>query len=165
MNHSTLITVLLSSIMLFCNGLSMAENFDSDDGCVNKAIERIEKIRALPEKQFIETLDGQQVDLKEFFRQCWNNWPHCCLFHKFYYWDSEVIETISESSKGRIKHKVRIYCNCLSMARNDRTNPDKTHGDVAEFYDENEVFMGIAVYMGMGKYCSLPYSGYDKGIE
>ena len=165
MNHSKLITVLLLSIVLFCNGLSIAEDQNRDGECVKKAIKRIEEIRALPEKRFIETLDGQQVDLNEFFRRCSKNWPHCSLYHKFYYWDYEVIETISESSKGRIKHKVRIYCNCLSIARDDKTKPDKKYGDVAEFYDENEVFMGIAVYMGMGKYCSLPHSGYNEDIE
>jgi hypothetical protein len=165
MNHSKPITVLLSSIMLFCSDLSIAEDHNRDARDVKKAIERIEEIRKLPEKRFIETLDGQQVELNEFFRRCLKNWPHCSLYHKFYYWDSEVIETISDSSKGRIKHKVRIYCNCLSMARDDKTNPDKTHGDVAEFYDENEVFMGIAVYMGMGRYFSLPHSEYNKDKE
>jgi hypothetical protein len=41
-------------------------------------------------------------------------------------------------------------------------DPLKTHGDVAEFYDAEGNFMGIAVYMGKGKYCSLPYGGYQR---
>jgi hypothetical protein len=42
------------------------------------------------------------------------------------------------------------------------SDPLKTHGDVAEFYDQNGNFMGLGVYMGDGKYCALLYGGYQK---
>jgi hypothetical protein len=52
----------------------------------------------------------------------------------------------------------------MSTCYPDRKDPGQTHGDVAEFYDEKEGFMGLAVYMGAGLYCPLPYSGY-KGTD
>ena len=33
---------------------------------------------------------------------------------------------------------------------------------LSEFYDQRGIFMGLAVYMGDGKYCPLPYYGYKK---
>jgi hypothetical protein len=44
----------------------------------------------------------------------------------------------------------------------DKLDPKKIHGDIAEFYDKEGNFMGLSVYMGDGKYCPLPYSGYGK---
>jgi hypothetical protein len=140
----------------------MAEDLPCTQKCIRKAIQRIDEIRNLPEKQFLETLDGQFVDLDYFFCCCLKNWPHCCLFSKFYYWKNEVIKTVSVSSEGFKQHKIKIYTNCLSTFCKDKLDPGKTHGDVAEFYDEHGVFMGIAVYMGMGKYCSIPHSEYLK---
>ena len=52
--------------------------------------------------------------------------------------------------------------NCLSTFCPESCDPRKTHGDVAEFYDQKGTFMGLAVYMGNGEYCSLPYDGYKK---
>ena len=63
--------------------------------CLDQAIKRIIEIRSLPQKKFLDTLDGRRVLLNEF-------------------------------------------------------------------YDQRGNFMGIAVYMGDGKYCSLPFSGYKK---
>ena len=60
------------------------------------------------------------------------------------------------------RHKVRMYNNCLSTFCPNRVDPQKTHGDVAEYYDEYGTFMGLSVYLGMGKYCSLPFSGYKE---
>ena len=130
--------------------------------CLPKAVERIEEIRSLPEKKYLHTLDNQQVELKEFFIHCCKNWPHCDLYSKFYYWKSEIKTINSKCSEGSKKHRIRMYCNCLSTYCPNTVKPEKTHGDVAEYYDENGVFMGLSVYMGMGKYCSLPYSGYGK---
>jgi hypothetical protein len=149
--------VLLS---LFIIGSVTAEESNQQTDCLQKAIKRIEEIRMLPEKKYIHTLDGQQVELIQFFIQCCKNWPYCDLYTKFYYWKSEIKFISSESSLGPKKHKIRMYCNCLSTFCPNTVNPEKTHGDVAEYYDENGVFMGLSVYMGMGKYFSLPYSGY-----
>jgi len=112
--------------------------------------------------KFIETLDGQSVFLNEFYDKSHYLWPHCSLFKKFYYWQSEIREVVSNSESGPIKHKIRCYNDCFSSFCSDRYDPRKTHGDVAEFYNQRGNFMGIAVYMGDGKYCSLPFSGFKK---
>ena len=122
----------------------------------------IEKIRSLPELEYLHTLDGRNVSLEEFFMQCLKNWPHCALYRKFYYWQNEIIEIESKGTKGRITHKIRCYYNCVSTCYRDRSDPGRTHGDVAEFYDQTGAFMGLAVYTGDGLYCPLPYSGYKK---
>ena len=154
--------VLLVLLSIYIIGTVIAEENNQQEDCLQKAIKRIEEIRSLPEKINIHTLDGQQIELKEFFAQCCKNWPYCNLNPKFYYWESEIKNIISKSSSGPKNHKIRMYCNCLSSFCPNTVRPDKTHGDVAEFYDEQGIFMGLAVYVGMGKYCSLPYSGYKE---
>ena len=57
--------------------------------------------------------------------------------------------------RGPVSHRVRIYHNILHTCRPDYRDPLRTHGDVAEFYDEAGRFMGLAVYMGQGLYCPL----------
>jgi hypothetical protein len=61
-----------------------------------------------------------------------------------------------------VEDNVRYYCNCLSTFCPESCDPRKIHGDVAEFYDQRGKFMDIAVYMGDGKYCPLPYDVYKK---
>jgi hypothetical protein len=39
----------------------------------------------------------------------------------------------------------------------DYVDPVRTHGDVAEFYDAQGRFMGLAVCMGNGLYLPLPF--------
>ena len=126
------------------------------------AVERIKEIRSLPEKKFLQTLDGQYVLLHEFHTKCLCLFPSCILFEKFYYWKSEIREVVSHTANGEIKHKIRYYRSCLSRLCPTFSDPHKTHGDVAEFYDQKGKFMGLAVYMGNGKYCSLPFSGYER---
>jgi len=145
-------------------GTVNAEESNRRKECLQKAIKRVEEIRLLPEKKYINTLDGQQIILEEFFMCCSKKWPHCVLFHKFYYWESEIKTINSKCATGIKRHKVRMYWNCLSTFCPSRVNPEKTHGDVVEYYDEQGIFMGLSVYVGMGKYCSLPFSGY-KGIQ
>lgn len=128
--------------------------------CLDKAVERIQEIRSLPDRKYLHTLDGQNVLLNEFYAKCLYLFPQCCLFGKFHYWQSEIREVVSNTKSGVIKHKIRCYHNCLSTFCPESCDPRKTHGDVAEFYDDNGDFMGLAVYMGDGKYCSLPYDGY-----
>ena len=154
------IVILLLLLVLSFVGTATAEDSIGQKDCLQKAIKRVEEIRLLPEKQFLRTLDNQQVELKEFFLRCCKNWPHCNLYSKFYYWKSEIKTINSKCSGGSKNHKIRMYINCLSTYCPNTIKPEKTHGDVAEYYDENGVFMGLSVYMGMGKYYSLPYSGY-----
>ena len=130
--------------------------------CLDQAVRRIIEIRSLPELKILSTLDGQSVLLDEFYGKSLSLFPKCSLYTKFYYWQSEIREVVSNTENGMIKHKIKCYNNCLSTFCPNSCDPRKTHGDVAEFYDQVGKFMGIAVYMGNGKYCSLPFSGYKK---
>ena len=155
----SIIILILLFVLSFVDTVTAEDSIRQKD-CLQKAMKRIEEIRSLPEKKYLCTLDNQQVELKEFFFRCCNNWYFCNLYSKFYYWKSEIKTINSKCSVGYKKHKIRMYWNCLSTYCPNTIKPEKTHGDVAEYYDENGVFMGLSVYMGMGKYCSLPYSGY-----
>ena len=130
--------------------------------CTNQAVKRIMEIRSLPEMNYLHTLDDQYVLLDEFYTKSHSLFPQCCLFRKFYYWNSEVREVFSNTRSGMVQHKIRCYHNCLSTYCPHRCDPRKTHGDVAEFYDQKGNFMGLAVYSGDGKYCALPYDGYQQ---
>ena len=154
-----LLLIIFSFSLLL--GTVSAEESNGKKDCMIEAIKKVEEIRLLREKDYINTLDGQKVDLKEFFICCSKNWPHCYLYPKFYYWKSEIKTINSKCSTGIKTHKVRMYWNCMSTYCPNKVNPEKSHGDVAEFYDENGIFMGLSVYVGMGKYCSLPFSGYS----
>lgn len=129
---------------------------------LGEAVRRIIEIRSLPDMKYLYTLDGQHVLLAGFYAKCHSLFPQCCLFEKFYYWQNEIRTVVSNTENGAIKHKIRCYYNCLSTFCPKSCDPRKTHGDVAEFYDQSGKFMGLAVYMGVGKYCSLPYDGYKK---
>ena len=155
----SIIILILLFVLSFVDTVTAEDSIRQKD-CLQKAMKRIEEIRSLPEKNYLCTLDNQQVELKEFFFRCCKNWYFCNLYSKFYYWKSEIKTINSKCSVGYKKHKIRMYCNCLSTYCPNTIKPEKTHGDVAEYYDENGVFMGLSVYMGMGKYYSLPYSGY-----
>ena len=140
--------------------LLFSEDNKQPVNCIDQAIKRIKEIRSLPEMQFLDTLDGQSVLLSEFYDKSLRLFPQCSLFTKFYYWQSEIREVVSNTESGHIKHKIRCYNDCFSSFCPDSCDPRKTHGDVAEFYNQSGNFMGIAVYVGDGKYCSLPFSGY-----
>ncbi len=155
-------TFLITNFLLLAPHILLSEKNEEPYNCKNRAIERIEEIRSLPRMKYLNTLDGQNVLLNEFYCKCQNLFPQCSLFEKFYYWQSEIREEVSKSKNGLIKHKIRIYHNCFSAFCPETGDPLKTHGDVAEFYDHKGNFMGLAVYMGEGKYCPLPYEGYKK---
>ena len=121
--------------------------------CVDKAFKRIREIQSLPEMKYLNTLDGQTVLLNEFYDKCLLLFPKCSLYRKFYYWQSEIREVASSTQNGLIKHKIRSYYNCISASCPERCDPRKTHGDVAEFYDQQGNFMGLAVHVKDGKYC------------
>ena len=121
------------------------------------------RIREAPEKKYLRTLDGQEVKLQEFFSQCRDQAPDCVLFEKFYLWNNEIRQVVSRAEKGPVEHRIKAYYNPLSICRPQRVRPGRTHGDVAEFYHTTGRFMGLAVYMGQGKYYLLHYKGY-KGL-
>lgn len=131
-------------------------------GCVEAAIEKIE---SLPQKEYLLTLDGQNILLEEFFEECFNHQPHCTMYKKYYYWKSEVREISSNSLAGPLAHKVRVYYSPMSECYPKDSDPGKTHGDVAEFYDEEGSFMGLAVYAGEGKYFVINHSGYKRYLR
>ena len=132
------------------------------ENCVHAAAERTNTIKALPVKTHIQTLDGKMVSLEQFFACCQTMYPWCGIFEKFYYWENEIRDVVSDSPNGSVKHKIRCYFNPLSTICPQMCDPLKTHGDIAEFYDTEGNFMGIAVYMGYGKYCPLPYCNYQQ---
>ena len=153
---------IIAIFLLLSPHLLFPDNTKQPGSCLDKAVARIKAIRSLPEMKYLHTLDGQNIFLNEFYSKCLYLFPQCCLFNKFYYWQSEIREMVSVTKNVPIKHKIRCYYNCLSTFYPESCDPQKTHGDVAEFYDGNGKFMGLAVYMGDGKYCSLPYNGYRK---
>jgi hypothetical protein len=71
----------------------------------------------------------------------------------------------SLTQDGQITHTIRCYYNALSTCCPHIHDPLKTHGDVAEYYDGRGHFMGLAVYMGNGEYCALPYHGYQTRVS
>ncbi len=113
----------------------------------------------------LPTLDGQCVPLAPLFDACKALWPECVLYPKFYLWEREVREITSDSDRGPVRHRVRIYHNILHTCRPEYNDPLRTHGDVAEFYDESGGFMGLAVYMGQGLYCPLAAPGSKARID
>ena len=149
---------IIPTFWLGCAGV-IPQKKHSPEECVERLDE---SLRAAPIKAYLVTLDNQHVPLQEFFSSCARNYPYCVLYSKFYWWENEIKEIVSKADSGVITHKIRVYYNLLSSCYPERVHPLRTHGDVAEFYDENGQFMGLAVYMGQGYYCPLPYSKYEK---
>ena len=157
-----IIVFFITLFFLLSPRMSFSEDNEQPHDCLDRAFKRIIEIRSLPEIKYLNTLDDQYVLLDEFYNKCLRLYPLCCLFKKFYYWESEIREVVSNTPNGSIKHKIRCYNNCLSTFCPESCDPRKTHGDVAEFYNQKGEFIGLSVYMGNGKYCSLPYDGYKK---
>jgi hypothetical protein len=147
---------MLSLFLVSCD-LSFAKSKPSIDDCIYRLATKME---SKPIQTHITTLDGQNVDLDYFFRLCRSHSPPCSLPDKCYYWKHEVKLVTSKSRSGLVKHKIRIYYNYLSTCRPDISDPKKIYGDIAEFYDKNGEFMGMAIYLGDGLYLPLPYVKY-----
>jgi hypothetical protein len=143
--------------LLFCCAHLKATTPKQD--CVDEIANSAE---AAPGENVIVTLDGQLVDLEAFFEMCDQNNPRCSLYKKFHFWQNKIITTDSPSQAGLIRHQIRAYFSPSSICYPERVHPGRIYGDVAEFYDANGEFMGIAVYMGDGNYYPLPFSGYTK---
>lgn len=133
-----------------------------DGPCLARAVEQAHDLRSRPAKPYLRTLDGQDVALEPFYAKCRAMHPWCCLYDKFYYWENDVKTIVSHTPHGAVTHQIRVYHNGLSTFCPQMSDPQKTHGDVAEFYDAQGVFMGLAVYMGNGEYCPLPDSRYQR---
>ena len=154
--------ILIGILIVLFPGSLLAENNKKPYDCMDRADRRIIEIRSLPSRQYLQTLDGQSVLLNEFYAKSLIHFPRCLLYEKFYYWESEIREVVSNTKNGKIRHKIRCYNHCRSTLCPEMRDPLKTHGDVAEFYDPEGNFVGLGIYMGDGKYCALPYGGYNK---
>lgn len=144
-----------------CSGIASPGGSGPED-CLRVAKARLDRT---PPWDCLPTLDGQCVSLKRFYDACSALWPDCVLYEKFYLWDSEVTEIVSYPRRGPVSHRVRMYHNILHTCRPDHHDVQRTHGDVAEFYDEVGRFMGLAVYMGQGVYCPLPLPGRGTAAD
>lgn len=153
---SKLTTVGLISLMVLLATAGCAavvpSRADTPGDCLRTAQARLVQARAW---DCLPTLDGQCVPLAPFFDACADLWPDCVLYPKFYLWEREIKVIISATPRGPVSHRVRIYHNILHTCRPDYHDPLRTHGDVAEFYNEAGYFMGLGVYMGQGLYCPL----------
>jgi hypothetical protein len=158
--YSAAVITLMIMVCSACAGSTVpSDSQPAGEDCIGEVSRRI---REAPEKEYLQTLDGQEIRLQEFFSQCRDRAPECVLFEKFYHWDNEIRQEVSRSDKGTVEHRIRAYYNPLSICQPQRVHPGRTHGDVAEFYDTGGRFMGLAVYMGQGRYFLLHYSGYGN---
>ncbi len=151
-----LLLLLVAFALMGCAGPRGTPGEETPDDCLRVAQERLKQA---PVWECLPTLDGQCVPLASILDACEALWPDCVLYAKFYHWKSEVQAIVSPSPRGPVTHQVRIYHNILHTCRPDYDDPLRTHGDVAEFYDQAGRFMGLAVYMGQGLYSPLSVPG------
>ena len=108
-NLPNCLRVFIISIFLFLTPqILLSEGNKQHYNCLDQAFNRIEEIQSLPLKKYLYTLDGQNVLLKEFYYKCLSLFPQCCIFTKFYYWQSEIREVVSNTKDGMKKHKIRV---------------------------------------------------------
>jgi hypothetical protein len=119
----------------------------------------IQRIRNAPATARLTTLDGRQVPLADLFDRCSRMFPFCVLAETFPHWRREVRQVESRTPGGTVRHPVRIYHNPVSVCSPAASDPGRTLGDVAEIYDPQGGFLGLAVYMGDGQYAPLPVTG------
>jgi hypothetical protein len=154
---------LISAITLCEQSCGPSENSQNSEQCLT---EELDRIKTLPELQYLQTLDGQSLSLEELFAACQGNWSSCGLYEKFYYWHYEVREIVSKTDRGLEKFKVRVYLSSLATCYQVERDPLKLYGDVAEFYNKNGVFLGLAVYAGDGLYRIFPWKkSYGHGVK
>jgi hypothetical protein len=160
MLSKALLFLIIYSMTAFGCAFQSPTSEVSTDECIEQLRMQLEK---KPRQMHLKTLDGQEVLLDEFFMTCLIHAPLCSLPEKFYYWKSSIKTVVSKAGTGTVMHKIRIYYNYLSTCSPDAVDSQKTHGDIAEFYNPKGEFMGLAVYAGSGLYCPLPYSKYGPG--
>ncbi len=128
---------------------------DPPEDCLQVAQNRLDQT---PAWDCLPTLDDQCIPLAPLFALCDALWPDCVVYPKFYLWQSEIKTITSQTPRGPVQHRIRIYHNTLATCRPQYHDPLRTHGDVAEFYDPSGRFMGLGVYMGQGLYVPLGQS-------
>ena len=146
------IIVLMSLVGITGCAGATSSGADPPEDCLRVAQARLDEARAW---DCLPTLDGQCVPLAPLFALCDALWPDCVVYPKFYLWESEVKTITSPTPRGPVEHRVRIYHNILTTCRPEYHDPQRTHGDVAEFYDQAGDFIGLGVYMGQGLYVPL----------
>jgi hypothetical protein len=132
----------------------------SQDECSNCILEKGKELRELPVQRYLDTLDGQKVDLTLFD-------PNL-LPLKFYYWENEVVYQEFAGpppSEKPVKLKVKRYwspaCSCdCGLESSAISDSEATGGDVSELYDIDGQFMGFLIYVSNGQYITLPYEDY-----
>ena len=150
-------TVLSIFMMNFACAQGGTVRRAAGEACLQREIRRL---ASLPEKEVITTLDGQRINLNNFLNTSSLNQPGCSLPYKFYHWPSETKDADSRGRHRTIQHRIRAYYNLTSTCYPEKRETGRVYGDVAEFYDEDLVFMGFAIYVGNGLYCPLPHAGY-----
>ena len=120
--------VFFITVFLFLpSHILFSEDNKQPGDCLDKAVKRMKEIITLPDKKYLQTLDGQNALLKEFHDKCLYLWPQCSLFKKFYYWQSEIREKVVDTKNGVIRHKIRCYNDCISAFCPESCDPKKTH--------------------------------------
>ena len=76
---------LITIFLLLSPQILLSEDNKQPYDCLDQVVKRIEKIRSLPEKKYLHTLDGQKVLLNEFYSKCLFSFPKCSLYRKFYF--------------------------------------------------------------------------------
>jgi hypothetical protein len=146
--------LLIVAIMLSGQSFVSAEDTQKNKQCLTNELSRI---KMLTKREYLLTLDGRYLSLEELFAVCRSSLGLCGLYEKFYYWHNEVREIVSKGQRGPVRHKIRAYFNSMTTCYRVGRDPLKIYGDVAEFYNENGVFMGFAVYKGGGVYAGFPF--------
>lgn len=148
------ITVILLGFLVLSGGF--AELARSEEESQEKLAEyrmcldkRLDDLKLLSEKEAIETLDGKMFPLSVFevFRAID---PRAIPPHKFYYWESEVVERKVGSTST---HLIRIYWSPLSICDPAmKKEKQKKFGDFAEIYNIRNgkpELLGFALYLGL----------------
>ena len=149
-----LVILVAMAVTAGCAGAAALDAEPPAD-CLRVAQARLDQA---PAWDCLPTLDGQCVPLAPLFALCDDIWPDCVVYPKFYLWESEIKTITSQTPRGPVEHRVRIYYNILTTCRPEYQDPLRTHGDVAEFYDPSGRFIGLGVYMGQGLYVPLGQS-------
>ena len=158
------IGIIILGLFSFAWGLEFKPLSPQEKAELDKCIDKTYKVlESKTELRFITGINGERIDLGLFerYEAHYKMW----LPYKFYHWKSEIKEMESNTSHGKVKHKVRVYYNILSTCRPDMLGPEDFLGDVAEIYDEFNRFMGLVLNLGDGQYIPFPYDPYLKKLE
>ena len=91
-SNTLMIAFFITLLLLLSFQMSFLEDNEQPHDCLDQAFKSIIELRLLPEIKYLHTLDNRYVLLDEFYNKCLKLYPLCCLFKKFYYWESEMRE-------------------------------------------------------------------------